>query len=72
MTLEQAKRKLKKVQEELDKIGIDTAQNYGWGTQRLGHAQRKREELAKEKFKLRQLIDELENMGLTSNLHAKQ
>ena len=50
--------KINKIDEKLDKIGFDTALNYGWGTQRLGHAQKKADGLASERNRLRdQLYD---------------
>ena len=50
--------KINKIDEKLDKIGFDTALNYGWGTQRLGHAKKKADGLASERNRLRdQLYD---------------
>jgi len=53
------KKRLAKIQKELDKIGFDTPLQYGRGTQRLGHAQKKRDGLAKEKFKIRMELNDL-------------
>lgn len=64
--LNKLKKRLKKVESELDKIGFDTPLNYGMGTQRLGHAHKRRDGLAQEKFKLRQQIEELENENDTN------
>ena len=47
------------IQRELDKIGFDTALKYGRGTQRLGHAQKKRDGLAQDKVRIRRELNEL-------------
>ncbi len=52
-------KRLERVQKELGKIGIDTPLQYGRGTQRLGHSQKKRDGLAQEKFQIRMKLDEL-------------
>lgn len=54
-------KRLAKIEKELDKIGFDTPLKYGFGTQRLGHAQRRRDMLAQEKFKLICKLNDLEN-----------
>ena len=48
-------------EKELDKMPIESAFTLGRGTQRLGHAMKKREGLAQRKFKLIQQIEEIEN-----------
>jgi len=59
--IEQINKELSKIEKELDKIGIATPLTHGFGTQRLGHAQKKREGLAQRQFKLRSELYELEN-----------
>ena len=46
------------ITKELDKIGFDTPLKYGLGTQRLGHAKNKREQLAiRKSFVINELYD---------------
>lgn len=53
------KKRIAMIQRDLDKIGFDTPLQYGRGTQRLGHAQKKRDGLAQDKFKVRQELNDL-------------
>lgn len=59
--MKKLKAELAKVEKELDEMPISSALTLGRGTQRLGHAMKKREGLAQRKFKLIQQIEEITN-----------
>lgn len=59
--MKELKAKLAKVERELDNMPMASALTLGRGTQRLGHAMKKREGLAQRKFNLIQQIEEIEN-----------
>lgn len=59
--LKKLKTELAKVEKELDEMPISSALTLSRGTQRLGHAMKKREGLAQRKFKLIQQIEKIEN-----------
>ena len=50
-----------KINKELEKIGFDTPLTYGFGTQRLGHAKNKKEQLSIRKSFIR---NELFDLGI--------
>jgi predicted secreted hydrolase len=57
--LQNYKKKLSKVQAELDKVRGCSALTHGWQTQRLAKAQRKWDILAQEKIRIKEQIEAL-------------
>lgn len=59
--IKKLKLELEKIDKQLEKIGFNTPLTYGLGTQRLGHANNKREQLAVRKSFIR---NELYYLGI--------
>lgn len=64
MTLSQ---RLEKIEKQLQKVRGCSPLTHGWQTQKLAKAQRKWDELAKEKQRILRLIEEENAMGQGAN-----
>ena len=60
--LNELKARLVRVERELNNTPIFSALTLGRGTQRLGHAMKKREGLAQQRFNLKKEIERLESL----------